>query len=138
MYNPAFTREWLMGQMPQKSLGPCAKQTVIAIIETADGKTYGGTNACRNPQQTCPREARGMRTGEGYELCLDICQQTGHAEKNALEAAGRDARGAVMRIYGHTYACAECKRQAQQHGIADLVVGGGFVRLNQNGVPVTL
>lgn len=130
MHNPAFGTEWLMKQLPQESLGPCAKQQVFAVIETDDGRTFGGTNACRNPQKTCPRVELGMRTGEGYQLCLDICKQTGHAEKNALEAAGPAAQGAIMRIYGHTYACAECTRQAKVAGIAELVVGGGFVRLN--------
>lgn len=131
MHNPAYTREWLMRQLPQKGLGPCAKQTVVAVIETADGRTFAGTNACRNPQNVCPRDLAGFKTGEGYELCLDVCQQTGHAEKNALEAAGKHAQGAVMRIYGHAYACAECTRQARSAGITDLIVGGGFKRLNR-------
>lgn len=128
MHNPAYTKEWLLRQLPQQPVGPCAKLTVIAVIKTRDGETFGGTNACRNPQTECPR-----LPGEGYEKCHTICDQIGHAEVNALRAAGSRAHGGTLHVYGHHYACAACQNAAQEAGIGDLVVGGGFIRLSAQG-----
>jgi deoxycytidylate deaminase len=88
--------------------GPCAKQTVTATIVMPNGNRFVGTNDCLNAQTTCPRDAAGYKTGEGYHLCAEVCQQTGHAEINALRAAGTAAKGAFMYIEGHTYACQPC------------------------------
>jgi len=61
--------------------GPCAKQTTLAVI-MLDGKVLShGTNYCRRPQEVCPR--KGLPTGEGYEMCHEVCEQRGHAEKIA-------------------------------------------------------
>jgi deoxycytidylate deaminase len=101
--------------------GPCAKQTVTATIVTRDGARYTGTNDCDNAQTECPRYPAGYRTGEGYHLCRQICQQTAHAEINALRAAGMFARDAVMFIEGHTYACASCTEAINAAGIRTVV-----------------
>lgn len=100
--------------------GPCVKQTVTAVVAALDGTRYVGTNDCLNPQTTCPRA--GMPTGEGYELCKSVCQQTGHAEVNALRRAGRNARGATLYLTGHTYACDSCKAAATKAGIRTIVI----------------
>ncbi len=71
-----------------------------------------GENACLNPQAVCPREP-----GEGYEKCTTICNQQGHAEIQALKAAGNDARGAVA-IIDHSYACRHCQESMFDAGIA--------------------
>jgi deoxycytidylate deaminase len=97
--------------------GPCAKQTVTATIVTPTGERFVGTNGCANPQATCPRDAAGMKTGEGYHLCDEVCQQTGHAEINALRAAGEKARGGILYIEGHTYACEPCRQAMDKAGI---------------------
>lgn len=98
--------------------GPCAKQTVTATIVTSAGERFVGTNDCANPQTSCPRDAAGMKTGEGYHLCGEVCQQTDHAEINALRAAGEKARDGVMYIEGHTYACEPCRQAMVKAGLS--------------------
>ena len=105
----------------ERGHGPCAKQTVRATIVAQDGRRFTGTNDCLNPQTTCPRA--GMKTGEGYHLCEQVCQQTGHAEINALRAAGVFARDAVMYVEGHTYVCDRCKVAAVSAGVKEIVFG---------------
>jgi hypothetical protein len=100
--------------------GPCAKQTVTATVVAKNGARYVGTNHCMNPQTVCPRG--GMATGQGYELCKSVCQQHAHAEVNAILLAGGAARGASLRLEGHTYACESCKEVARKYGIAGIVI----------------
>lgn len=100
----------------------CAKQLVTATIVAKDGRRFVGTNACANPQAVCPRG--GMPTGQGYELCTSVCQQQqGHAEVQALRAAGEAAIGATMYLQGHTYACETCQVACLKAGAVDLVIG---------------
>lgn len=100
--------------------GPCAKQTTRATIIAPDGRRFIGENDCLNPQPTCPRA--GMPTGVGYELCQSICRQTGHAEVNACRKAGQQARGGVLYLEGHYYACEPCKAAADAAGVT-IVIG---------------
>jgi hypothetical protein len=100
--------------------GPCVKQRVVATIVTKDGKLFVGENHCLTPQTVCPRA--GMPTGVGYELCKSVCNQVGHAEVVALEAAGENARGATLILEGHTYACQSCLNAATEAGIERVVV----------------
>ena len=65
-----------------------------------------------------------MPTGVGYELCKSVCQQSAHAEVNAINLAGDAARGAVLYLEGHTYASEACKSAAERAGIARIVFGG--------------
>ena len=105
--------------------GPCAKQVVKATILTKSGARYAGFNHCCKPQKTCPRDAAGFKTGEGYELCKIVCEQVGHAEEVAIEAAevfGADLQGAVLFLEGHTYACEKCENSALLRGI-EIVIG---------------
>jgi len=97
----------------------CAKQVVTAVVEN-EGRRWEGSNACRFPQARCPRG--GMATGEGYELCRDVCGQDGHAEIAALRAAGDGARGSVLTLHGHTYCCDACLRAMSDAGVAEVVV----------------
>ena len=96
----------------------CAKQIVIATIEN-NGSVWVGRNNCKNPQEKCPRE--GMRTGEGYYLCKEVCQQENHAEVDACMQAGVEARGGIMTIEGHTYACENCMNMIIAHGIKVII-----------------
>ena len=58
----------------------CAKKTVLAVVQDADGNVLGwGSNACDAPQKACPRAP-----GEGYEKCVSICKQPSHAEVSAV------------------------------------------------------
>lgn len=100
--------------------GPCAKQVVTATIITSTGARFVGTNHCENAQPTCPRAS--MPSGVGYELCVDVCQQSGHAEVDAIRASGGAAAGAVLYLEGHTYACSACQASAVAAGIVEIVV----------------
>lgn len=101
--------------------GPCAKQVVTATLIAANGTRYIATNHCENPQQTCPRG--DMPSGQGYELCRDICQQRGHAETNVIELAGENARDGIVYVTGHTYACDSCMAAARSAGVLDIHMG---------------
>lgn len=95
----------------------CAKQTTIAIIVN-NGEFWVGSNWCGNPQKECPR----METGEGYELCKNICKQKHHAEIEACLRARERARGGTLYLIGHTYCCEDCKRVMKEYGIKNIVV----------------
>ena len=102
--------------------GPCAKQVVKAVIVSKEGHVYEGTNYCNNFQSICPRDTQGYKTGEGYHLCKDICDQPAHAEVNALKEAGKDAEDATLYLTGHTYACDSCKSACSSAGISKIVI----------------
>lgn len=109
-------------------LGPCAKQRVICtIIEHTSGQKWIGENLCRNPQTSCPRQ--GMKTGEGYELCKDVCLQIGHAEIMAASSVNRALRDATAYVEGHYYACEPCKEALNAVGVKKIV----FEARNTNG-----
>ncbi|MNK79176.1 hypothetical protein D3C87_988380 [compost metagenome] len=97
--------------------GPCAKQTVTCTIAAVTGEQFVGTNWCRNPQEKCPR-----LPGEGYEKCVSVCGQDGHAELDALAKAGSSAIGATATIAGHTYACQHCQEALFAAGVLNLRV----------------
>ncbi|HBF45507.1 MAG TPA: hypothetical protein DDW91_02985 [Shewanella frigidimarina] len=102
----------------------CAKQKVVAILTAKSGQKFYGENSCLNPQEVCPRDIAGCKTGEGYEMCKDICKQVSHAEVAAIKAAGTSSKGGVIELYGHTYACDSCKFCAKENGVIKIVIGG--------------
>ena len=106
--------------------GKCAKQPVIAVIKSIKDEFYFGLNSCDAPQETCPRG--DMPSGEGYEMCKDICKQTNHAEVNACIFAGESAKGATLYLIGHTYCCDHCKKISIKDHIQKLIEV--FLRLN--------
>lgn len=107
--------------------GPCVKQNVYATVVSPDGEQFTGTNLCKNPQTVCPRDAQGMKSGEGYELCESVCQQTGHAEVNAIAKAKEKAKGGIIYLSGHLYACGGCQSAIREAGIDDIRVVNGLV-----------
>ena len=111
--------------------GKCAKRVVVAIL--VKGTRYWvGSNWCKSPQETCPRELHHLSSGIGYNLCKDVCQQSSHAEVDVLTKAGDDARGADLYLLGHTYLCDDCVWACRAAGIHSTFVGkipnlGGLV-----------
>ncbi len=60
--------------------------------------------------------------GEGYEKCQSICQQAGHAEAEAVKAAGEAARGATAYLWGHYWMCEPCGRALREAGVISVTV----------------
>jgi deoxycytidylate deaminase len=93
----------------------CAKRTAMAVLLDVRGKAHFGFNGCASPQPSCPR---GHATvGVGRDLCKEICKQGPHAEVAAVHAAGPDARGGVLYLYGHTHICQSCIRTLVLAGV---------------------
>ena len=100
--------------------GKCFKQETIAIIEN-NGQYWIGSNWCENVQSECPR--KNMKSGEGYHLCKEICNQGSHAEIDACLKAGENANGGILYLLGHTYCCDSCKEVMDKYGIKNVVIG---------------
>ena len=98
---------------------PCLKRRVIAVV-AKDNRCWTGENSCSRKVARCPR--KDMPTGEGWNLCREVCGQENHAEINALRKAGKNARGAVMYLVGHTYICDDCRKAAEAAGVRLLMV----------------
>lgn len=92
-------------RISNSGLYACAKQNVVSVLVSVSGKVFIGYNGCDKEVLVCPRE--NMESGNGYELCKS-CQQTGHSEFNACKQAGREAMGATIYLFNHTYCCDNC------------------------------
>ena len=111
-----------MSILKDEGVAQCLKQVVRATIVAADGSVYVATNHIGNASVTrCPRE--GLPTGVGYDLCVSVCGQGGHAEVNAVRLAGKNAKGGILYLEGHTYACSNCTAVATEAGIMKIIVG---------------
>jgi deoxycytidylate deaminase len=94
----------------------CAKTRVRCTIYTSDGNSIVGENDCLNPQEKCPRDPF-----EGYDKCLSICRQIGHAEEVALakaRAGGYELKGSVAVIEGISHVCRTCQEKLYGQGVA--------------------
>ena len=101
-------------------LFPCVKQSVYAVVITADGNEYFGANWMTSSDVTiCPRI---LANTTSYELCATVCGQGTefHAERQAMWSAyydGADLTGAEIFITGHTYCCDTCRAAMYEEGI---------------------
>jgi cytidine deaminase len=101
-------------------LFPCVKQSVYAVVITADGRAYYGANWMTSADVTiCPRI---LANTTSYELCSTVCGQGTefHAERQAMWSAlydGADLTGAEVFITGHTYCCDTCRAAMYEEGI---------------------
>lgn len=99
----------------------CAKRTVLAVIEDAEGRVLSwGSNVCLSPQAVCPREP-----GEGYEKCRSVCRQVGHAEEVALAqlTPAQNLAAAHCRVLGISHVCPSCQHALWVAGIDSFTVG---------------
>ena len=101
---------------------PCLKREVCAVIIDQDGKIAVGQNLIQNDTvRKCPRVGN-----EGYEKCLSICNQVGHAETEAIKVAKKrnmKLNGAILYLTGHFYACYNCREACKKEGIKIIILG---------------
>jgi cytidine deaminase len=107
-------------------LKPCVKQSVYAVLVTVDGMEFFGANWMTNGDvSVCPRVLANSKSGEDYHFCIDVCNQTFHGERAAIDAcinAGYSTVGSVVYVIGHTYCCDGCIAAMQANGVAKAVV----------------
>jgi deoxycytidylate deaminase len=113
----------------------CAKQKVGCIIVNIDGDVIGiGNNDTLYECPTCPRDDAGCVSGEGYNMCIDVCCQPFHAEAAALVYMGSlkakvvgDIKnvGARAYLYGHHYCCEPCRMELAKAGITEVYILDG-------------
>lgn len=106
---------------------PCIKQSVYAMLVTANGKEFFGSNwvSTTSGATVCPRVTLNCASGTGYELCQTVCNQEFHAEVASLHAcadADESAEGAVIYLTGHTYCCDNCIASMKQAGVYQCIV----------------
>jgi deoxycytidylate deaminase len=90
----------------------------------ANGNNYHQSNECQ-------RIARGIATGEGYELC-EGCHPKNHGEQSAIANArskGRDTRGADLYLWGHWWCCKSCWQLMIEAGIEEVYLLEGSEKL---------
>ncbi len=104
-------------QYPNATL--CLKRPLYVLIITAKNEYFYGMNCINNSDlKECPRQ--NSPTGEGYELCRNVCRQGAHAELHAITAcldAQANLHGAKAYLTGHDYCCESCLLHMKQYGI---------------------
>lgn len=96
----------------------CVKRPVFCVIVTKKEEYIFGSNWMNNPVIECPRA--NLPTGEGYHLCKEVCDQTFHAELDALSKACKlevITWGASLYLTNHTYCCNNCINAMRASGI---------------------
>lgn len=112
--------------MVGSKLSPCIKQTVMAAITTKNNEIIFGFNGINNKDVLeCPRVLENMKTGEGYHLCKEVCNQASHAEVEAINNANInkiDIKDSSLYLIGHTYCCDNCLDKISKAGIKELFI----------------
>ena len=88
----------------------CKKQSTGAVVVQQGKIISSGCNAGKKVE-TCPRETKKYKTGEGYHLCKEVCNQKAHAEIDAINNAissQAETNGANLYLYGHWWCCKNC------------------------------
>jgi len=100
---------------------PCFKREVTAVIVGRDGRIAVGQNLIYNDDlEECPRAK-----GEGYDKCISICNQKGHAEIMAIKKAKErylDMEDANIYLIGHHRICDNCKEACDNEGLNVIIV----------------
>lgn len=106
---------------------PCLKQSVKALIVTLQGEQIFGSNHINNIITSCPRVEQGCKTGEGYQLCKDICNQGAHAEVDAIIQAQKQnisITGGTLYLVNHYYCCENCLSSMKEAKLSRAIVLG--------------
>lgn len=86
-----------------------------------------GFNLGNTGPHICPRRVLECPSGQGYELC-DLHDPPGHAEPqlmNVARAAGIDAIGSDVYMYGHWWCCEPCWKSMIDAGVARVFLPEG-------------
>lgn len=114
-------REYFRKLTKYRPKNPCVKQMVKVVI-VSEPLIYG-TNNIQEGITNCPRIEKGSLSGEDYNLCVEVCKQSDHAEVSAIKEAARlgvDIKGAEMNLIGHTYCCEKCLDSCRLAGISNI------------------
>jgi deoxycytidylate deaminase len=79
----------------------------------------------------CPRRKMGCKTGTGYEHC-DGCHPRNHGEARAtadMLKRGNVGDGAVNVMFGHYWACPDCRNTLAEQGVTTVYVLEGSLHL---------
>lgn len=104
----------------------CYDKTIIAALHTPDGIFLGTNGIKKQPSQhICPRKRQGLN--QGYEKCVDQCQQPSHAELAALLKYKQavfepDFENSQMVVYGAKEVCYHCKKTLELVGIQSVTI----------------
>lgn len=104
----------------------CYDKTIIAALHTPHG-TFLGTNGIKKQplQHKCPR--KGDNINQGYDKCVEKCQQPSHAELAALLKYKAlvdepDFENSQMVVYGAKEVCYHCKTTLDLVGIQRITI----------------
>lgn len=104
----------------------CYDKTIIAALHTPHGIFLGTNGIKKQPaQHICPR--KGQSINQGYEKCVEQCQQPSHAELAALlkykaRVYEPDFENSWMEVYGAKEVCYHCKTTLELVGIQRIIL----------------
>ncbi len=102
---------------------PCFKREVCAVIVNNIGQVVVGQNLIYTNEEIseCPR-----KKGEDYTKCKTVCNQTNHAETEAIRIAklrNMEIRGATLYLHNHYKMCENCKKVCEYEGLNVVILG---------------
>lgn len=104
----------------------CYDKTIIAALHTPHGIFLGTNGIKKKPSQhICPRKGQGIN--QGYNKCVEQCQQPSHAELAALmkyktRVCEPDFENSWMEVYGAKEVCYHCKTTLELVGIQRIIL----------------
>lgn len=104
----------------------CYDKTIVAVLHTPHG-IFVGTNGIKKKPSAhiCPR--KGQSINQGYDKCVEQCQQPSHAELAALmkyktRVYEPDFENSWMEVYGAKEVCYHCKTTLELVGIQRITI----------------
>ena len=104
----------------------CYDKTIIAALHTPHGIFLGTNGIKKQPSQhICPR--MGQSINQGYDKCVEKCNQPSHAELAALLKYKMlvfepDFENSWMEVYGAKEVCYHCKKTLELVGIQHITL----------------
>jgi dCMP deaminase len=102
----------------------CDRKHVGAVIVKNKRVVSTGYNGSPSGLPHCDDKGHLLKVIDGRESCI----RTLHAESNALDDAGRKAKGGTL--YCTVTPCYECAKRIINAGIVEVVIGGEYQSQN--------